>query len=118
MHKYIISLVVVILTTTNIYSQYFSKTFRIWEDNEKGSFFVNAFPTGQNTIIAKDMYICPNNQGCIGVKNMNAKGNEQFEIVKDYIQGNWSTMKLRNDTIFYSGRSISASDSIYYWYTH
>ncbi|MBK8080990.1 MAG: T9SS type A sorting domain-containing protein [Saprospiraceae bacterium] len=47
---------------------------------------------------------------------MNAKGNEQFEIVKDYIQGNWSTMKLRNDTIFYSGRSISASDSIYYWY--
>jgi hypothetical protein len=116
MLKYIALLVVVFMTTTNIYSQYFSKTFRIWEDNEKGSFFVNAFPTDQNTVVAKNMHICPNNQGCIGIKQISFQGKENSEIVKDYIRGNWSSMKIRNDTIFYSGRSISASDSIFYWY--
>ena len=116
MLKYIVLLVVVFMTTTNIYSQYFSKTYRIWEDSEKGSFFINAYPTKENNIVGNNMYICPNNQGCFGIKHLNIQGIEGKESVKDYMNGNRHSMKIRNDTIFYSGRSISASDSIFYWY--
>lgn len=98
------------------HAQYFSKTYRIWEDREKGSFFLYAFPTDQNSIVTKDMYICPNNQGCFGIKHLNIQGVESKESVKNYMNGNRHSMKMRNDTIFYSGRSISAVDSIFYWY--
>lgn len=94
-------------------TQYFSKLYR--ESLNIGN-FIPKIGIKDSNIVFLEMLTCPNGSGCIKINTVGNNGNIQNFNQKDYLRGNRNTMQLRNDTIFYSGRSISASDSIFYWY--
>ncbi len=116
MKRTIIIIVVGVLWTSTAFSQYFSKTF-FTEDNllNIGIWQVNTqIP---DRILINADHKCNNEYDlCMVLMSTDNNGNVLVNNERELLKGFRNTMKVRNDTIFYSGSYFSQKDSITYWY--
>ncbi len=114
MKRTIIIIAVGVLWTSTAFSQYFSKTFQFLVNGGSVITGVEYFNSDKYATI--DILGCGIGHGCTRLRGIDSKGEVRWQKNKYYFTTNDNSLKIRHDTIFYSGYSNSLPDSIMYWY--
>ncbi|MBK8627220.1 MAG: T9SS type A sorting domain-containing protein [Saprospiraceae bacterium] len=95
------------------FAQTFNKTY--FTDADRYTFIWQVDAQHTDQIISNVERECVNNQLCISLTSVDKNGNILSVNERLSSSGFRNRMKVRNDTIFYSGRYFLESDSTTYW---
>ena len=101
-----------VLWTSTVFSQYFSKTY---PDPVRRPLISNIECDNNYLSITIEIISCDDGMHqCCQISGINQDGSRAWQKYKSYFKGNQYTLKIRHDTVFYSGNSNVLPDSMMY----